>query len=58
MRKEFKTFIGGGVIGLIIGTVVGCVAMLLICGTAFINYELKNSNSVGKITTTIERTNK
>lgn len=40
MRKETKTFIGGIVIGLIVGALVGGFTMSAILGTAFINYNL------------------
>jgi len=65
MTKRMKAFIGGGVIGLLVGTVVGSVAMLMICGTVFINYELKKdeirqsiSNPLGQTNLTGYRTSK
>jgi uncharacterized membrane protein YqjE len=39
-KSRLKSFIGGTVIGLILGTVIGCIAMLLIMGTVFINANL------------------
>lgn len=42
MRKELRTFIGGLVIGAIIGAGVGGVAVAMVGATAFIDYSISH----------------
>jgi len=41
MRKETKKFIGGAVIGVLVGAIIGGFTVAIVMGTAFVNYELK-----------------
>jgi gas vesicle protein len=45
-KTKWKSFLGGSVCGLLVGTIVGSVAMLLICGTVFMNYLIKNEKQL------------
>jgi len=40
MKKELKTFIGGGVIFGILGLLIGGFVMSAVLGTAFLNYSI------------------
>jgi hypothetical protein len=58
-NKSWKVFIGGLVIGGLIGALVGGFTVAIIGGTAFINYamkqdEIKNTTSVGQVHLTPE----
>jgi len=54
-KNRVKSFIGGSVCGLIIGTVVGSVAMLLICGTVFMNYLIENEKPLPLYQSTLQK---
>jgi hypothetical protein len=41
MKRTTKTFIGGCVLGVIVGAIVGGFAVAVVMGTAFINYNLE-----------------
>ena len=59
-KSRAKSFIGGTVIGLLLGALVGGFTVACIMGTAFINWNIKNekSNQVGQTTITTQRTSK
>jgi hypothetical protein len=59
MKNPKKTFIGGLVIGLLVGAILGGFTVAVIGATAFLNYELsKDTSPVGQIATTSHWTNK
>lgn len=41
MKRTTKTFIGGAVVGSLVGAIIGGFAVAMVMGTAFINYNLE-----------------
>ena len=46
MNKSTKTFIGGIVLGTILGAIIGGFAVAVVGATAFINYELAKDKQI------------